>query len=61
MGNREWGNGEMRNGNGNWGVNLAFNHFFPTIHPLGVSQILYVPCKRHGDVYVAIKKGTLEM
>jgi hypothetical protein len=26
-----------------------------------MSQILYVPCKCHGDVYVAIKKTTLEV
>ncbi len=35
----------------------AFNHFFV----LFMSQILYVPCKCNGDVYVAIKKRTLQM
>jgi hypothetical protein len=31
------------------GTGMSFNHFVV----LFMSQILYVPCKRHGDVYVA--------
>jgi hypothetical protein len=53
-GNGDGNDNRNRNGKGNGNKLLTIFYIF-------MSQILYVPCKCHGDVYVSIEKSTLEM
>jgi hypothetical protein len=46
------------NGNGNKVLTILL--YFFTIYPRGTCQILYIPCIRQGDAYVAIKKYLIE-
>jgi hypothetical protein len=55
-GQSEWEQEQEREGDRNKLLTI-FKLFLPVLF----TKIFYVPCKRHGDVYVAMEKSSLEM
>jgi hypothetical protein len=52
-GDGEWERGQEREGDEN-----TLLPFFVLLLPVLLTKVLYVSCKRHGEVYVAIEKSS---